>query len=135
VPLVCPSDLFPNHSNYRPNRLGLCSFLYSGSIDLTKQPDSESIKQFKTLRLMLAIVYSCLLTERLPIYSPPSLPGTSFCFFPGGWGQNVERLPRGGQNVKKKIVCKNTKNHYFSNSMGANAPPAPPQMSSLISPP
>jgi len=43
----------------------------------------------------------------------------------------------GGGGTKSKYekklncVCKNTKNYYFKIQGGANAPPAPPQMTSL----
>jgi len=45
-------------------------------------------------------------------------------FFSRG-GQHFDRLPRRGENVKKKIVCKNTKKSLFFKIRGANAPPAP----------
>jgi len=48
-------------------------------------------------------------------------------FFPRSGG-NFDRLPRGGQKMKKtKFSLKTQKITIFQNQEGANAPPCPPK--------
>jgi len=58
-------------------------------------------------------------------------PGTSFNFFWGG--QNFDRFPKGGQNMKKKKLCAKAQKItiFLNQGGGVNAPP--PQMTSLVS--
>jgi len=72
--------------------------------------------------------------EHNKLLQSSGIQGRHFRFFPGE-GHNFDRLPRGGQNMKKTILwAKTQKNHYFSKTEwgGQMPPPMPPQMTSLV---